>query len=84
MRLTGVIDPPGTLLIAGGETLKALCVATAADGLRVTGRIEPGIPRSVVQGGAWDGVEVISKSGAFGPPDLWSKLLNTKLLNTMT
>jgi D-threonate/D-erythronate kinase len=28
-----------------------------------------------MQGGAWDGVEIVSKSGAFGPPTLWHDLL---------
>jgi uncharacterized protein YgbK (DUF1537 family) len=70
------LDPPGTLLIAGGETLKALCAAVGANALQVSGRLEPGVPRSVVKGGPWAGVDVISKSGAFGPPDLWWKLLS--------
>jgi uncharacterized protein YgbK (DUF1537 family) len=70
------LDPPGTLLIAGGETLKALSLAVGASALQVSGRLEPGVPRSVIQGGSWAGVDVISKSGAFGPPDLWWKLLS--------
>ncbi len=78
--LTHAIDPPGTLIVAGGETLKALCVAVAAGALKVLGRLEPGLPRSVIQGGAWNGVDVISKSGAFGPPDLWWNLLNDNRL----
>jgi uncharacterized protein YgbK (DUF1537 family) len=80
--LTEALDPPGTLIVAGGETLKALCLALGAHALRVTGRIMPGLPRSTIQGGRWDGVEVISKSGAFGTPDLWRKLLqDNDLLN---
>jgi uncharacterized protein YgbK (DUF1537 family) len=74
--LSRTIDPPGTLMIAGGETLKAQCLAVGASTLKVLGRLEPGVPRSVMQGGAWSGVDVISKSGAFGPPDLWWNLLN--------
>jgi uncharacterized protein YgbK (DUF1537 family) len=73
--LVGSIDPPGTLLIAGGETLKAQMVAIDARALLVIGRLAPGLPQSVIQGGPWSGVDVISKSGAFGPPDSWSKLL---------
>jgi uncharacterized protein YgbK (DUF1537 family) len=80
-RLSEAIDPPGTLIIAGGETLKAQCLAVGARALKVTGRLEPGLPRSVIEGGAWSGVDVISKSGAFGPPDLWWKLLNDNKLN---
>lgn len=76
MHLGQSIDPPGTLLIAGGETLKALSVAVGARALQVLGRLEPGVPKSVIQGGSWAGVDVISKSGAFGPPDLWWKLLS--------
>jgi uncharacterized protein YgbK (DUF1537 family) len=73
--LTAALDPPGTAIVAGGETLKALCLALGAHALRVTGRIMPGLPRSTMQGGRWHGVDVISKSGAFGAPDLWRKLL---------
>lgn len=78
--LTANIAPPRTLLVSGGETLKAQCLAVGAHGLKVTGRIEPGVPRSVIEDGAWKGVEVISKSGAFGPPDLWWKLLSENAL----
>jgi D-threonate/D-erythronate kinase len=74
--LSNAIDPPGTLIIAGGETLKAQCLAVGASALKVLGRLEPGLPRSVIQGGPWMGVDVISKSGAFGPRDLWWNLLN--------
>jgi uncharacterized protein YgbK (DUF1537 family) len=75
-RLSQAIEIPRTLLIAGGETLKAQCIAVGARALLVSGRIEPGVPRSVIQGGAWAGVDVISKSGAFGPPELWWRLLH--------
>jgi uncharacterized protein YgbK (DUF1537 family) len=75
MHLSRLIDPPGTLLIAGGETLKAQSIAVGARALQVLGRLEPGVPKSVIEGGSWAGVDVISKSGAFGPPDLWWKLL---------
>jgi len=80
--LITVLDPPGTLIVAGGETLKAACLALGAHALQVTGRIVPGLPRSVLQGGRWAGVDVISKSGAFGPCELWRDLLrDNPLLN---
>jgi uncharacterized protein YgbK (DUF1537 family) len=75
-RLTVDLEPPGTLIVAGGETLKAVCLAVEARALKVTGRVFPGLPRSTIQGGRWDGVDVISKSGAFGPPDMWRELLS--------
>ncbi|RXH18971.1 four-carbon acid sugar kinase family protein [Bradyrhizobium guangzhouense] len=80
--LIASLDPPGTLIVAGGETLKAVCLALGARALQVTGRIVPGLPRSTLQGGRWSGVDVISKSGAFGARDLWRDLLrDNHLLN---
>ncbi|RXH02631.1 four-carbon acid sugar kinase family protein [Bradyrhizobium zhanjiangense] len=80
--LIAALQPPGTLIAAGGETLKAACVTLGAHALQVTGRIVPGLPRSILQGGRWAGVDVISKSGAFGPSELWRDLLrDNHLLN---
>ena len=73
--LSRAVYPPGTLVIAGGETVKAQSIAVGARALRLLGRLEPGVPKSVIEGGDWTGVEVISKSGAFGAADLWQKLL---------
>ena len=73
--LSRSIAPPGSIIVAGGETLKAQAVAVGARALRLQGRLEPGIPRSVIEGGNWSGVEVISKSGAFGTADVLRRLL---------
>ncbi|KJC52477.1 four-carbon acid sugar kinase family protein [Bradyrhizobium sp. LTSP857] len=81
--LIAALEPPGTLIVAGGETLKAVCLALGARALQVTGRIVPGLPRSVLQGGRWAGVDVISKSGAFGPSELWRDLLRDNHLLRM-
>ena len=81
--LIAALDPPGTLIVAGGETLKAACVALGAHALQVTGRIVPGLPRSILQGGRWAGVDIISKSGAFGPSELWRDLLRDNHLLRM-
>jgi len=48
----------------------------------VQGRIVPGLPRSILRGGAWDGVTVVSKSGAFGYPTLLRDLLDGSPLIT--
>jgi len=74
-RLDGGIPRPGTLIVAGGETLRTVCDALGATGLLATGLVMPGVPRSVLQGGTWDGLPVISKSGAFGGDALWRELL---------
>ena len=73
------LDPPRTLLAAGGETLRGICQALGAKSLEVQGRIVPGLPRSMLCGGPWHGVAVISKSGAFGPPNLLRDLLRAHL-----
>ncbi|MCK8785733.1 four-carbon acid sugar kinase family protein [Roseomonas sp. NAR14] len=69
------LGPPGTLIVAGGETLKSLCLALGTGALVATGQVAPGVPRSAMRGGRWDGVEVVSKSGAFGGDALWRDLL---------
>ena len=74
-ELLRAIERPGTLVVSGGETLRALCGALAADRLDVDGEIEPGVPTSVLRGGAFDGLRVVSKSGAFGPPNFLARLL---------
>jgi D-threonate/D-erythronate kinase len=73
--ITSELQPPGTLIVSGGETLKALCVSLGAESLKLIGQIVPGLPRSLIQGGRWSGVEVISKSGSLGPANLWRDLL---------
>ncbi|MBV9064247.1 MAG: Hrp-dependent type III effector protein [Methylobacteriaceae bacterium] len=73
--LVASIDQPDVLLVAGGETLRGLCEALGTTSLEVRGQFEPGLPHSVMRGGRWDGVTVVSKSGAFGGPMLWRDLL---------
>lgn len=74
-RLAEVLDAPGTLVVAGGETLRGLCLALGADHLDLYGQIEAGVPCSVLRGGRFDGVHVVSKSGAFGAPSLLRRLI---------
>ncbi|MBS7789447.1 four-carbon acid sugar kinase family protein [Roseococcus sp. SDR] len=73
--LLRALPRPGTLLVAGGETLRNVCSALGAEALRAEGLVTPGVPRSRLMGGIWDGLLVISKSGAFGGDALWRDLL---------
>ncbi|MCU0820109.1 MAG: Hrp-dependent type III effector protein [Beijerinckiaceae bacterium] len=66
---------PGTLFASGGETLRALLAPLGARGLRVETEFLPGMPLSVIVGGRWSGLPVLSKSGAFGAPDLLETLI---------
>ncbi|MGA3401893.1 MAG: four-carbon acid sugar kinase family protein [Acetobacteraceae bacterium] len=69
------IERPGTLMVAGGETLRRLCGSLHAAGLEVDGELVPGVPTSILRGGAWDGQRVVSKSGAFGDAGFLARLL---------
>jgi uncharacterized protein YgbK (DUF1537 family) len=68
------LPPPGTLIAAGGETLRAACEALAVARLDVAGLLVPGVPAARLCGGAWDGVRLLSKSGAFGGPDMLGRM----------
>lgn len=69
-----LLAPPGTLIAAGGQTLRAACEALGVTRLDVEGAFAPGIPVARLRDGAWDGVRLVSKSGAFGTPDLLARL----------
>lgn len=75
MCLLRSLPRPGTLFVSGGETLRAVCDALGAESLEVDGELMPGIPASVMCGGRWDGLRVLSKSGAFGESGLLVRLL---------
>lgn len=74
ISLLMAIGQPGTLVVAGGETLRRLCDALGAVGLDVDGEVVPGVPTSILRGGDWDGQRVVSKSGAFGDVGLLARL----------
>jgi uncharacterized protein YgbK (DUF1537 family) len=74
-RLSERIPPPRSLLVSGGETLRALCHSLGVDRLDVVGQVIPGVPVSVIGGGRWDRVRVVSKSGAFGEDSLLRGIL---------
>jgi D-threonate/D-erythronate kinase len=73
-RLLAAIECPGTLFVTGGETLRNLCDALGLQRLDVDGEIEPGVPTSIMRGGAWDGQRLVSKSGAFGDAGFIARL----------
>jgi len=69
------VGRPGTLFVTGGETLRDLSDALGATRLEVDGEIAPGVPTSLLRGGAWDGQRVVSKSGGFGDTGFLATLL---------
>ncbi|HET8997141.1 MAG TPA: four-carbon acid sugar kinase family protein [Acetobacteraceae bacterium] len=73
--LLHALPRPGTLVVAGGETLRDLCRRLGVSRLEVDGEVVPGVPTSRFCGGAWDGQRVVSKSGAFGAAGFLAELL---------
>jgi uncharacterized protein YgbK (DUF1537 family) len=69
------LQRPAGLFVTGGETLEAVANTLGAESFFVAGEVLPGVPRSVMHGGKWDGVFVASKSGAFGEADLLVRVI---------
>jgi uncharacterized protein YgbK (DUF1537 family) len=62
--------PRSALLIAGGDTARAIATHLGADGIRLAGEEIPGIPWGVWIGGAFDALPIATKSGGFGQIDV--------------
>ncbi|MCC6389212.1 MAG: hypothetical protein IT167_01320 [Bryobacterales bacterium] len=62
--------PRSALLIAGGDTARAIAAHLGADGIRLAGEEIPGIPWGVWIGGDFDGLPIATKSGGFGQIDV--------------
>jgi D-threonate/D-erythronate kinase len=73
--LLGRVERPGTLFVTGGATLRDLCGSLGVTRIEVDGAVEPGVPTSLLRGGAWDGQRLVSKSGAFGDTGFLARLL---------
>jgi uncharacterized protein YgbK (DUF1537 family) len=61
---------PGTgLVLTGGDVAAAAIAALHAEGIELGPEVLPGIPMGTLAGGPAAGVPVVTKAGAFGPPD---------------
>lgn len=67
----------GCLFMTGGDTAHFVCRALGIHALRLQCEFSPGVPLAVAEGGPFDGVAVILKSGGFGDLSLLSRLLET-------
>jgi uncharacterized protein YgbK (DUF1537 family) len=66
---------PHGAFVTGGETLGIVASAAGATGFTVGGEVAPGLPCSLLRGGPWDGVRIVSKSGAFGDAGLLARFV---------
>jgi uncharacterized protein YgbK (DUF1537 family) len=69
---------PATLFASGGDTLAALMDAAVVSRLDAEGEVAPGLPLSRIIGGGWDGVAIVSKSGAFSAAAILARLFDPK------
>ena len=60
----------GCLLMTGGDTAQMVCAALGIRALRLEREFAPGVPLGRAEGGRFDGVAVLLKSGGFGARDL--------------
>lgn len=72
----GIEAGPGrALMVIGGDTLTAVLETAGVEALDCVGEVGPGLPLSIIRGGRLDGVEMVTKSGGFGAPDLLVRML---------
>jgi len=64
--LRGAREVAGALALSGGDTASHLCRALRAQAIELHDEIQAGIPWGTLRGGVFDGVAVVTKSGAFG------------------
>ncbi|MCW5693676.1 MAG: hypothetical protein KIT48_15055 [Pseudolabrys sp.] len=69
------LDRPDAVIVMGGDTLAVCNGSLGAYGLAVRGLLARGIAVSEFADGAWAGMPVISKSGAFGSEDTLRKII---------
>lgn len=76
-RAAATYDPEeiGCLFMTGGDTAHFICRALDIQALRLEREFAPGVPLAIAEGGPFDGVQVVLKSGGFGEPDLLCRLL---------
>ena len=77
--LTGkLIDSFGFPLIigTGGNTSLGICQQLGVDAIEPLAEISPGIPLGRIIGGSSDGRYIVTKSGRFGTPDVFTEIMN--------
>jgi uncharacterized protein YgbK (DUF1537 family) len=57
------------VVVSGGDVAAALCERLRTDHIELIDQVFPGAPLGILRGGAWDGVPIVTKSGAHGGED---------------
>lgn len=61
--------PVGGLFLTGGDIAFQVCCALSGQALKPVAEVVPGLPASLLSGGAWDGLRIVTKAGGFGKKD---------------
>ncbi|BAS27944.1 four-carbon acid sugar kinase family protein [Limnochorda pilosa] len=69
VRAAVEVARPEGLVLTGGETAHHILLALGAETVRMVDEVERGIPAGWVQGGAADGLPIVTKAGGFGASD---------------
>lgn len=64
------------LFLSGGDTAEAVRQQIGAMAVLIHEEILPGLVRGTLVGGAFDGLPVVTKAGAFGMPNTLAELIN--------
>jgi len=59
----------GPLVLCGGDTASLVCRALDVHTIELRQEVSAGIPCGTIEGGSFDGMPVVTKSGGFGRPD---------------
>lgn len=70
------VSPENTscLFMTGGDTALLVCRALGIRSLQLIREFAPGVPLALAEGGRFNGIHVILKSGGFGEPDLLCRI----------
>lgn len=61
--------PTVGLILTGGETARAVCLALGATGIELVKEVLPGIPAGRLRDGPFEGLLLVTKAGGFGSED---------------
>jgi uncharacterized protein YgbK (DUF1537 family) len=74
---------PRAVVMVGGASARAICRALGVRAIAMLGETRVGLPFGRLRGGVWDGVDVVTKPGGFGAPDLLSETVGWLLPNAV-
>ncbi|MBT9136950.1 MAG: hypothetical protein DDT34_02036 [Firmicutes bacterium] len=69
--------PHVSIVATGGDVARATLAALGSNALDIVGEIAPGIPVCRLRGGSRPGLQIVTKAGGFGKPDVLVHAVNT-------